>query len=354
MRTVFFLFFCSLCIFATFARELTPLSMYPEFIERDRKNKVQYFPESERIKRKVVRQDGCLYFERGRRLIPLEDRHYIFVIGDDGEIYANPSGEHGVKHSSFFGPQRSVLGAGEFQVINGEIRLLRNGSGHYKPSSKALREMYLYLEGKGFLSSDIRIEVRKNVKPSSWTGPGSKVLDEHFFFAATVEDLLALDPFYGEEIYHRELVERSFLNSSKPKSLKLEDAIEYVVVASELSTRFKLELVKTLGLPGDPRRDDTRAIRKLHTVLVERMSATEIFEMILRFAPAEKKFGVLSRYFGSLDKETRLAHWEGMRDVDRELLPLKVLKQIRDTYQLRVTELDGVGWFVRMCRTIGL
>jgi hypothetical protein len=77
----------------------------------------------------------------GRRL-----RRAIFVMDEHGNIYASLFAKrHIFQHSSFLagGP---VAGAGEIEVVNGEIRLITDQSGHYLPTQHLMRQVLTRLE----------------------------------------------------------------------------------------------------------------------------------------------------------------------------------------------------------------
>jgi hypothetical protein len=68
----------------------------------------------------------------------------IFVMDEDGQIYASSHMMSQFHHSSFLGSSMPAAGAGEIKVEDGKLTLISNKSGHFKPSpyhlAQAVRE----------------------------------------------------------------------------------------------------------------------------------------------------------------------------------------------------------------------
>ncbi|MBF4995792.1 hypothetical protein IRT45_01320 [Nocardia sp. BSTN01] len=58
----------------------------------------------------------------------------IFVMDEHGNLYASLFQQPGVFHHSSFLAGAPVAGAGELVVINGELQMITDSSGHYRPS----------------------------------------------------------------------------------------------------------------------------------------------------------------------------------------------------------------------------
>ncbi|MEU7633518.1 hypothetical protein AB0C34_26675 [Nocardia sp. NPDC049220] len=81
-------------------------------------------------------REGKLIDDLGRR-----KRRAIFVMDADGNFYASLFGKRRVfQHSSFFAGE-PVAGAGVIQVVNGELRMLSDDSGHYLPERRHMMQV---------------------------------------------------------------------------------------------------------------------------------------------------------------------------------------------------------------------
>ncbi|HEX6682845.1 MAG TPA: hypothetical protein VF062_08620 [Candidatus Limnocylindrales bacterium] len=58
----------------------------------------------------------------------------IFIMDEHGNMYMSPDQEVGVFHHSTLSGGRPVTGAGELEVVNGEVRTVTDHSGHYRPT----------------------------------------------------------------------------------------------------------------------------------------------------------------------------------------------------------------------------
>jgi len=91
---------------------------------------------------------------------------YIWVMSTDGEIYATSlakeqaSEKHYFHHTSFLN-RASVACGGEMGVIDGKIKWIDNGSGHYKPGIAYLWQALNVLERQGVDLSEVKIALEK-------------------------------------------------------------------------------------------------------------------------------------------------------------------------------------------------
>lgn len=156
--------------------------MRPGFIGEDRPdffdsetgkwhNQVHYMDESERLEyRLAVGSDGRFYDAGGQRALDHGDRietvlgfdtgtstwtkdgrgRAIYVMDGHGDMYAavadSPETKN-LRHSSFLsgGP---VAGAGEIEVVNGDLMFISRSSGHYRMSPEYLLQVVDRLRAK--------------------------------------------------------------------------------------------------------------------------------------------------------------------------------------------------------------
>jgi filamentous hemagglutinin len=102
--------------------------------------KVTYFSEPEREAMRVfVASDGTIVDAKGQRL---PDAEYIFVVDSQGRMIArawDSRYDKGLVHHSSLSEGDPVLMAGEIHMKNGEITMLANRSGHFRPDTPAYK-----------------------------------------------------------------------------------------------------------------------------------------------------------------------------------------------------------------------
>jgi hypothetical protein len=127
---------------------------------------VKYLNETERQQYLLTARDGKLHDANGN---PFDTSagssvhrggggRAIFVMDENGNIYASNYQEVGkFHHSSLLGGQPAA-GAGELQVIDGKPQLLSLRSGHYQPTPEMTQNVYSRLQDMGVDVSDLNID----------------------------------------------------------------------------------------------------------------------------------------------------------------------------------------------------
>jgi hypothetical protein len=116
---------------------------------------VDYLNDSQRAERQLSITNGKLYDAKGRLFDTTESEtifsegRAIWVMDEDGNLYASTEQEAGkFHHSSFLGGE-PVAGAGEIEVENGEIKVISDHSGHYTPERPFTRRVVARLRAMG-------------------------------------------------------------------------------------------------------------------------------------------------------------------------------------------------------------
>jgi hypothetical protein len=127
---------------------------------------VKYLDESERDAYKLTVQDGKLYDSDGNlfdtsagRSVHSQDPRAIFVMDEDGNIYASTEHSVGQFHHSSFLAGGDVAGAGELKVSNGELQLISDQSGHYWPTRDMTAQVVEQLRARGVSIDDSQIQL---------------------------------------------------------------------------------------------------------------------------------------------------------------------------------------------------
>lgn len=76
----------------------------------------------------------------------------------NGHIFASKSHSVGVFHHSSFLQGKPVSAAGEIEVQNGEILLVTNNSGHYRPNKNVSEQFILELKVRGVNTNNIKFD----------------------------------------------------------------------------------------------------------------------------------------------------------------------------------------------------
>lgn len=126
-------------------------------------SRVVYLNETERAAFKLTIRDGKLYdadgnlFDTsGASTLHSGSGRAIFVVDQNGDMYAADFQVRGVFHHSSFLAGGDVAGAGEIEVSNGEIQLITNNSGHYLPTKAMTDQVVSYLESQGVVVPDVQ------------------------------------------------------------------------------------------------------------------------------------------------------------------------------------------------------
>ncbi|WP_063041143.1 WXG100-like domain-containing protein [Nocardia grenadensis] len=117
---------------------------------------VDYLNEYRRSRARLTVRDGLLYDSAGNLFDTRSGRSVwggggraIFVMDRAGNLYASNYHEAGLFHHSSFLAGGPVAAAGELVVINGQLRLLTDSSGHYRPSRAYTLQAVGYLRNQG-------------------------------------------------------------------------------------------------------------------------------------------------------------------------------------------------------------
>ncbi|WP_331758056.1 hypothetical protein OG225_42045 (plasmid) [Nocardia sp. NBC_01377] len=117
---------------------------------------VKYLTDEERAAYQLTVKDGKIYDANGNLFDTSSaatahsgNGRAIFVMDENGNLYASTRHAVGEFHHSSFLGGKPVAGAGELQVVNGELRLITDQSGHYKPSQDYTRQVIDNLQGQG-------------------------------------------------------------------------------------------------------------------------------------------------------------------------------------------------------------
>lgn len=117
---------------------------------------VKYLNDEERKAYELTIRDGKIYDANGNLFdtTSAATAHSgggkaIFVMDENGKLYASTYHAPGEFHHSSFLGGKPVSGAGELEVVNGELRMITDQSGHYKPSQDYTRQVVENLQGKG-------------------------------------------------------------------------------------------------------------------------------------------------------------------------------------------------------------
>jgi hypothetical protein len=118
---------------------------------------ITYLSDTQRAAFQLTVRDGRLYDAAGNlfdtsggaTVFESGNGRAIFVVDQDGNIYASTEQSIGVFHHSSFLAGGDVAGGGEIEVSDGEIRLLTNRSGHYFPTQEMTLRVLQILKSQG-------------------------------------------------------------------------------------------------------------------------------------------------------------------------------------------------------------
>jgi hypothetical protein len=157
--------------------------VYEEFKnENDRGAGVYYIPPEKLDQYEIKFKDGIAYDWRGNK-INTENRQVDFVMAKDGKLFIAPISSDkkdlgdrlseidysNFKHSSFLHGQ-PVAAAGTFVIENGEIVVLTNLSGHYRPAEQYLEQVSLELLRERAKIPESLVFTNKQIERSKFEG----------------------------------------------------------------------------------------------------------------------------------------------------------------------------------------
>lgn len=127
---------------------------------------VRYLDQSERAAFKLTVKDGKLYDAEGHLFdtsdatsLHSRDPRAIFVMDQEGVIYAFTRHVQGKFHHSSFLAGGDVAGAGELKVSNGDLKLISNKSTHYCPTRDMTIQVAKELRARGVPLDDVDVEI---------------------------------------------------------------------------------------------------------------------------------------------------------------------------------------------------
>ncbi len=127
-------------------------------------SQVKYLSEVERQAFEIRIHNGKLYRADGSPLdtsdasnVFLGAGSAIFVMDENGTFYASKQQKVGEFHHSSLLAGKPVAAAGEIGVITGELMLLSDRSGHYRPSQEFTRQALGALAGAGVDLSNVNM-----------------------------------------------------------------------------------------------------------------------------------------------------------------------------------------------------
>lgn len=127
---------------------------------------VRYLTPEERQSFQLSIHDGKLYdatgalFDTTTATTHFNGGRAIFVMDENGALYASEYHAPGEFHHSSFLSGAPVAGAGEFEVVNGELRFITDASGHYRPAQTFSNQVIDQLRSEGLRIDPTQIDLR--------------------------------------------------------------------------------------------------------------------------------------------------------------------------------------------------
>jgi len=158
------------------APRLQPASILPKMRERDGAQGVRQFsPAEAQAHRLRIGGDGRLFATDGRTAIDssgatsrLGGRGRMNVVLDmQGRLFGGPSADR-VFHSSYVAGA-DVAFAGEIEVVDGRLRTITDGSGHYEPKLAHTIQFLQWLRHQGVDLTQVRVVLYTDIE--QMTGP---------------------------------------------------------------------------------------------------------------------------------------------------------------------------------------
>lgn len=131
---------------------------------------VRYLSASEQQAYKVTVRDGKIYDAQGKLFdstskLPFArqgDHQAIFVLSDEGDLFATTQQMMGHFHHSTFVGGKPVAGAGEMRVKEGVLKHISpDESGHYKPGPELTRQVAEFLKKGGVAIDEVPMTARR-------------------------------------------------------------------------------------------------------------------------------------------------------------------------------------------------
>jgi hypothetical protein len=128
---------------------------------------VHYLSDAELSKHELTIRGGKLYdatgapFDTSRATTWAGRNAAIYVVHQDGKIYASTYQDVGRFHHSSLGQGQPVAGAGEIKVKDGVLQSINRQSGHYLPTPAQLEQVVRHLRKQGvdFTSAIVESEL---------------------------------------------------------------------------------------------------------------------------------------------------------------------------------------------------
>lgn len=124
------------------------MSFDSEAANDSRRENFEYCSKEERLKYRLYIANGRFFHDiKLRRPVDTGSRQAIYAIDEMGIVYLkyeDQMGTGGFNHSSFMSG-KPVMCAGNIQFKNGWLVMIDNGSGHYRPSARDLRNAIGFL-----------------------------------------------------------------------------------------------------------------------------------------------------------------------------------------------------------------
>ena len=111
-------------------------------------SKVEYLTPTQRVAYEITVRDGKLYTADGA-LLTTGRRGAIFVMTEEGRLYAAPDIDPGYFHHSSFVAGAPVAGAGELYAKEGTLTEISDQSGHYEPGPEFTAQVLRRLRDLG-------------------------------------------------------------------------------------------------------------------------------------------------------------------------------------------------------------
>jgi hypothetical protein len=128
---------------------------------------VEYLDKSQRTNLELKVENGKFYDASGKlfdtsgaaTLHSDEDGFAIFVMDEEGQIFASKRHEQGKFHHSSLVAGAPVAAAGEIVVKNGVLKKLTDRSGHYRPSKVFTDQIVSFLKRQNVNLPDDNIQL---------------------------------------------------------------------------------------------------------------------------------------------------------------------------------------------------
>lgn len=169
-----FSFHCESSRMLPSARPLRTTPLRPDYIGEETPNNpgswtgnngpVKYLTDGERGWYKLAIKNGKLYDAQGKPFNTMRattwagEAKAIYIMDEQGNIYASKYQEVFKFHHSSLASGQSVAGAGEMEVEDGILRSINNRSGHYRPSPEFLDQTVDELHRQGLNLNETTIE----------------------------------------------------------------------------------------------------------------------------------------------------------------------------------------------------